>query len=45
MWSESIVLSSNYCKDKRGIVGEKNVMSLQVGNMLMYCLSFVSIMM
>ena len=29
MWLEPTVLSRSYCREKRGIVGEKNMMNLQ----------------
>ena len=34
MWSESIVLSSNYCKYKRGIVGGDEFASLEYADVL-----------
>ena len=41
MWSKPIVLSSNYCKYKRGIVGDDEYASWEYADVM---LSFVSIM-
>ena len=34
MWSESIVLSGNYCKDKRGTVGDDEFVSREYADVL-----------
>ena len=37
MWSKPIVLSSNYCKNKRGIVGDDEYASWEYAVMFILC--------
>ena len=44
MWSESIVLSSNYCKYKRGIVGDDEFLSWEYADVLFILCFYYDVM-
>ena len=44
MWSKPIVLSSNYCKDKRGIVGDDEFASWEYAAVLLILCFYYDVM-